>query len=139
MRHMGNYFRYIPPRIYTHTYIAVSADKIFPRAFVSAITLLCDIYICICIYARIHARDFPRTINHGRRRVPGRGGERRRWWKKRERVETRGINDPLKIIPAYSTGYQPALLLSRNVWRIDQNPVQSIALLYPDTNRITVG
>lgn len=98
-----------------------------------------DIYICICIYARIHARDFPRTINHGRRRIPGRGGERRRWWKKRERVETRGINDPLKIIPAYSTGYQPALLLSRNVWRIDQNPVQSIALLYPDTNRITVG
>lgn len=49
---MGNYFRYIPPRIYTHTYIAVSADKIFPRAFVSAITLLCDIYMYICTYTR---------------------------------------------------------------------------------------
>ena len=65
----------------------------------------------------MYARDFPRTINHRTLRdlgefSAGEGGSGAGWGKKkkREAFGNAGINDPLKIIPAYSTGVSTCAL-----------------------------
>lgn len=81
---------------YMHTRIVVSADKIFRCIRIGDYIIMRDIYI----YIHTHARDFPCTINHGRRRI--REGEGRGEATMAEKTRARGNAGDKRSVENYT-------------------------------------